>query len=236
MAQSRPVVTGGMRMRGLSVVASAYHSPMRSTPSLLHGDTPLDEVAADLRRRDWTTVAIDPAHALLLGAADEARTHLQALRLRPASTGRDRGVRLAGLRGDDTLWLDDPACGPAAGALLLALDGLRSGLNERLTLGLASVEAHFAHYPVGAGYARHVDGFQRDDARVLSLVLYLNRDWPADGGGALRLHLPEGPHDIAPRQGTLALFLSAGVEHEVMPAAQPRFSVAAWFRQRPRPA
>lgn len=209
---------------------------MRSTPSLVHGDTPLDEVAADLRLRDWTTLAIDPCHALLVAAGSEARAHQLTLRLRPASTGRNAGVRLAGHRGDDTLWLDNPACGAAAGDLLVALDGLREGLNRRLTLGLASVEAHYAHYPVGAGYARHVDGFRQDDARVLSLVLYLNRDWPADAGGALRLHLPEGHRDIAPLQGTLAIFLSAGVEHEVLPATQPRFSVAAWFRQRPRPA
>lgn len=209
---------------------------MRATPSLLRGDTPLDELAADLRRRDWTTLAIDPGHALLVGAASEARGHLQTLRLRPASTGRDDGRRLAGLRGDDTLWLDDAGCGPAAAALLQAFDELRVGLNRRLMLGMASVEAHFAHYPVGARYARHVDGFQRDDARVLSLVLYLNRDWPADAGGALRLHLPDGRQDIAPAQGTLAIFLSASVEHEVMPATQARFSVAAWFRQRPLPA
>lgn len=209
---------------------------MRSIPSLVHGDTPLDEVAADLRLRDWTTLAIDPGHALLAAAATEARAHQHTLRLRPASTGREAGVRPAGHRGDDTLWLDSPACGAAAGDLLLALDGLREGLNRRLTLGLASVEAHYAHYPVGAGYARHVDGFRHDDARVLSLVLYLNRDWPADAGGALRLHLPDGHRDIAPQQGTLAIFLSVGVEHEVLPATQPRFSVAAWFRQRPRPA
>lgn len=209
---------------------------MRSIPSLLHGDTPLDEVAADLRLRDWTTLDIDPGHALLVAAATEARAHQAIVRLRPASTGRDAGIRLAGMRGDDTLWLDAPACGGAARDLLAALDGLREGLNRRLTLGLASVEAHFAHYPVGAGYARHVDGFRSDDARVLSLVLYLNRDWPADAGGALRLHLRDGPRDIAPVQGRVVIFLSAYVEHEVMPATLPRYSVAAWFRQRPRPA
>jgi SM-20-related protein len=214
----------------------AYHSPMRSTPSLLSGDTPLDAVAADLRLRDWTTLAIDPGHALLLAAASEARVHQQALRLRPASTGRDAGTRVGGLRGDDTLWLDNPACGQAAGDLLMALDGIRDGLNRRLTLGLASVEAHFAHYPTGTGYARHIDGFRKDDARVLSLVLYLNRDWPTGAGGALRLHLPEGRRDIAPTQGTLAIFLSADIEHEVLPATLPRYSIAAWFRQRPRPA
>ncbi len=209
---------------------------MRSTPSLVDGDTPLDAVAADLRLRDWTTLAIDPDHALLVAAASEARAQQQVLRLRPASTGREASVRLAGLRGDDTLWLDDPASGEAARDLLAALDGLREGLNRRLTLGLASVEAHFAHYPAGAGYARHVDSFRNDDARVLSLVLYLNRDWPADAGGALRLHLPDGPRDIAPTQGALVIFLSADVEHEVLPATLSRYSVAAWFRQRPRPA
>ena len=209
---------------------------MRSTPSLLSGDPPLDEAAVDLRRRDWTTLAIDPDHPLLLAAAAEAHAHQLGRILQPASTGRGDGARLGGLRGDDTLWLDNPACGIAASDLLAALDELRDGLNRRLTLGLASVEAHFAHYPVGAGYARHRDGFQRDDARVLSLVLYLNADWPDGAGGELRLHLADGAHDIAPRMGTLVLFLSAEVEHEVLPATQPRFSVAAWFRQRPRPA
>lgn len=209
---------------------------MRSLPSLVTGDSPLDQVAEDLRRRDWTTLAIDPGHALLLAVAEEARAHQREHRLRPASTGRGAGARVGGLRGDDTLWLDNPACGPAARELLVRLDILRDGLNRRLTLGLASVEAHFAHYPVGTGYARHIDGFRQDDARVLSLVLYLNPDWPTDAGGELRLHLPGGARDIAPRMGTLALFLSAEVEHEVMPATQPRYSVAAWFRQRPRPA
>lgn len=208
---------------------------MRSTPSLVHGDTPLDGVAADLRRRDWTVLAIAPDHPLLVGAAAEARLHQQRQQLQPASTGRNAGRRLAGARGDDTLWLDHPACGQAAADLLQALDALRVGLNRRLTLGLASIEAHFAHYPAGAGYARHRDAFQSDDARVLSLVIYLNPAWPATAGGALRLHLPAGHHDIAPEQGVLAIFLSATVEHEVLPATQPRFSVAAWFRQRPRP-
>ena len=207
---------------------------MAHDPTLPPDADTLDRLAARLRDGDWAVLELSPADPLLLTASAEAREHADAAHLHPAATGRADDRRFAGLRGDSTLWLDDPACGPAARELLAALDGLRGELNRRLLLGLDTVEAHFAHYPPGAGYARHRDRFRSDDARVLSLVVYLNPDWPDEAGGALRLHLPDGPHDVAPRLGTVAIFLSETVEHEVLPARQPRFSVAAWFRQRPR--
>ncbi len=195
-----------------------------------------DRMAALLRERDWAFVDGLLPDALLHRAADEARAHAAAGRLRAAATGRADGRQFTGLRGDATLWLDDPVCGEPARDLLAALDRLRAGLNRQLLLGLEEVEAHFAHYPPGAGYARHRDRFASDDARVLSLVVYLNEDWPDAAGGALRLHLPEGPVDVVPRLGTVACFLSEAVEHEVLPADRPRLSVAAWFRRRARVA
>ena len=99
-------------------------------------------------------------------------------------------------------------------------------------LGMESLEAHFACYPPGAGYARHRDRFADDDARVLSLACYLNPDWPDDADGALRLHLPGGARDIAPLPGFVVLFLSDEVEHEVLPATRDRWSIAGWFRRR----
>lgn len=191
---------------------------------------------ASLTDVGWAVVhdAIAPGLCVRLHA--EALAHQRAGRLQASATGRTDGRHATGLRGDATLWLDDPGCGEAAGALVLALEVMKVALNRRLTLGLDEVEAHFAHYPPGAGYARHLDRFRNDDSRVLSLVLYLNADWPESAGGELRLHLPTGARDVAPRMGTLVLFLSADVEHEVMPATLPRYSVAAWFRQRPRPA
>lgn len=155
--------------------------------------------------------------------------------LQPAATGRGEGRQRSAARGDSTLWLDDPRGGPAAARFLAALDALRLAFNRELLLGLAEVEAHYALYPPGAGYARHRDRFRDDDARVLSLVCYLNPDWPADAGGALRLHLPDGARDIVPRMGTTVLFLSDEIEHEVLPATQPRLSIAAWFRRRTTP-
>jgi SM-20-related protein len=170
--------------------------------------------------------------ALLRALADEAGSLSKAGCLTQAATGRASGKRAGKLRGDSTLWLDDDACGVASWDFLQALDALRVTLNRELMLGLHEVEAHFAIYPPGAGYARHRDRFRDDDARVLSLVCYLNPAWPVDAGGALRLHLAEGHRDIAPQQGTTVLFLSADVEHEVLPATRERTSIAAWFRQR----
>jgi len=192
---------------------------------LAHGADELRRVGvcviADLFDDDW------------LGAVQrEARTLVSAGELRPAATGRDSGRNFGTLRGDDTLWLDDPACGKASRDFLLSLDGVRVALNHRLMLGMESIEAHYALYPVGTGYVRHRDRFRDNDSRVLSLVCYLNRDWPDDAGGALRLHLADGIVDIAPAMGTTVIFLSGETEHEVLPAAQPRLSISAWFRRR----
>jgi SM-20-related protein len=161
---------------------------------------------------------------LLRLAADEA--------MAPAATGHGAGRALQpSLRGDRTLWLDDPRCGAAAGDFLAQLDGLRLALNQRLFLGLAEVEAHYARYAPGAGYARHRDRFRDDDARVLSLVAYLNDGWNEGDGGALRLHLDVGAIDIPPLGGSAVCFRSE-FEHEVLPALRERLSIAAWFRRK----
>jgi SM-20-related protein len=196
-----------------------------------------DEARADagadaLRERGVALLAMP---ALPWAALREEGLGLQrAGRLRHATTGRGDGRRDAGLRGDATAWIDPLDCGDATAAWWSAMDALRFALNRRLLLGMESLEAHFACYPPGAGYARHRDRFADDDARVLSLVCYLNADWPDAAGGALRLHLPDGARDIAPRAGTVVLFLSDEVEHEVLASTRERWSIAGWFRRRPR--
>ena len=152
--------------------------------------------------------------------------------LAPAATGRGDGRALQpALRGDRTLWLDDPRCGVAAAEFLARLEELRLALNQRLFLGLAEVEAHYARYAAGSGYARHRDRFRDSDARVLSLVAYLNEGWNVDDGGALRLQPGDEPIDIPPIGGTAICFRSE-LEHEVLPARRERLSIAAWFRRR----
>lgn len=156
----------------------------------------------------------------------------QAGALARAAVGRGGGRDVRqDIRGDATLWLDDPRAGAAAAGYLAALDALRIELNRRLFLGADEVEAHYAEYPAGARYARHRDRFRDDDARVVSFVTYLNPDWRDEDGGALRIALDAGEFDIVPDTGSVC-FLSE-LEHEVLPATRERRSIAAWMRRRP---
>lgn len=206
--------------------ATALHAP---------GEDLLEALAEALAGPGWALLEGMLPPSLAEALADEARALAAAGRLAPAGVGRAGGhAGRPDIRGDATCWLDDPACGQAAAGFIAVADGLRQALNRRLMLGMETLEAHYAHYPPGTGYARHRDRFRDDDARVLSMVTYLNPDWQPAHGGSLRLHLPSGARDVEPRFGRTVLFLSAEVEHEVLPTTVDRFSIAGWFRRRSR--
>ena len=154
--------------------------------------------------------------------------------LAAAATGHGAGRQVReDIRGDRIGWLDEGSPAPVERALFAALEALRVEANRELLLGLWRYEGHYALYPPGAHYARHRDRFQDDDARVLSLVLYLNEAWQTNEGGVLRIHRPGGiPRDVLPDGGTLVAFIAAQFEHEVLPATRPRLAVSGWFRTR----
>ena len=60
------------------------------------------------------------------------------------------------IRSDSTCWLAEPLYPPEQ-ALLADLEQLRLHLNVTGYLGLLDVELHYAWYPPGLGYVRHVD-------------------------------------------------------------------------------
>ena len=123
---------------------------------------------------------------------------------------------------------------PVGQAFMRWMEGLRVSLNRDLFLGLDSFEAQYAHYPIGASYGTHVDRHRHSNARVVSAVIYLNADWPADAGGELVIY---DEHNVprltlAPDGGTLVLFMSDETPHEAMKATRERWSIAGWFRTR----
>jgi SM-20-related protein len=122
---------------------------------------------------------------------------------------------------------------PAEALLLRSLEQLRLSLNEGAYLALFDLEIHYAWYPAGAAYSLHVDRPLGRAARRVSLVLYLNEQWSAADGGALRIRADDGRfRDIEPFAGRLALFLSESREHEVLLTRVPRLSLTGWFRGR----
>jgi len=165
--------------------------------------------------------------------AECAKTRRERGEFAAARVGVGRKLqRREEIRGDFTCWLARPLFEPEA-QLLEALERLRLELNRGAMLGLFDLELHYAWYPPGAGYARHVDRPQNRDARLISLVLYLNEGWgPLDGGALRCFDGLEAPCDIDPIGGRLVMFLSEGREHAVLPARRQRLSLTGWFRGR----
>jgi SM-20-related protein len=152
---------------------------------------------------------------------------------RAAQIGGERNAqRREEIRGDFTCWMALPLW-PAEQILMDELERLRLGLNRDAMLGLFELELHYAWYPPGAGYSRHIDQPQGRAHRKVSMVLYLNEGWAAGAGGELRIFgMAGGPRDIKPLAGRLVCFLSAGREHAVLPTQRHRLSVSGWFRTR----
>jgi SM-20-related protein len=140
------------------------------------------------------------------------------------------------VRRDQIRWIE--GANEAEKKWLAFCSRLQTCLNRRLFMGLFSFESHFAHYAPGAFYKKHLDAFrprqtERGARRVLSLVAYLNPGWQSADGGELLIydeHSAEPVQRVQPVYGTLVIFLSDQVPHEVAAARRDRYSIAGWFR------
>ncbi len=200
-------------------------------------------IVDDLAESGWSRQKLFVAQDLTLELAAECRKRAAQGALSPASIGRGATqVVREGIRGDQIQWLERGQSA-ASDRYLELMEDLRQVLNQGLYLGLEDYESHFALYPPGAYYQKHLDRFRDDDRRAVSVVLYLNQDWLPEQGGALRLYSNGEPgggealqservHDLAPLGGSLVVFMSAAVPHEVLPATRERLSLAGWFRRR----
>lgn len=137
------------------------------------------------------------------------------------------------IRGDEILWLEnDPEDGPIA-LLMNKMRAMIAYFNRNCYTGIRDFEAHFAIYPPGSYYLRHLDQFRGTDSRKFTFILYLNFGWQPEDGGQLRIYLPDGEgettEDIAPIACRLVCFRSAKLPHEVLVTHKPRCSVTGWW-------
>lgn len=193
----------------------------------------LSAIVDDLATRGWSQQTLFLPDGLSRELALECRRRHAEGELNPAGVGRGAAqeVREA-IRGDQIQWID-PGESEACDRYLGAMDSLRQAINQGLFLGLEDFECHFALYPPGAFYRRHLDRFRDDDRRTVSAVFYLNEGWQPDDGGQLRMFLDgDVEHDVQPIAGSLVVFLSGAIPHEVLPAGRERLSLTGWFRRR----
>lgn len=155
----------------------------------------------------------------------------------PAGVGKGstRTLGARWIRNDSTYWLDRESTTRAQTLLWRKIDLLMVALNRTLFLGLTDFEGHYAVYPESGFYQRHKDSFQRDPSRMVSFILYLNRNWKPEDGGRLRVYSTgadgvETHRDIDPIGGTLVCFLSGETEHEVLFSLRQRFSLSGWYK------
>ncbi|ESU29041.1 2OG-Fe(II) oxygenase [Flavobacterium limnosediminis JC2902] len=141
------------------------------------------------------------------------------------------------VRGDFILWLDEVNADEAETVYFDRINDFVNYLNRTCFLGIQDKEFHYALYPEGTFYKRHLDTFQNDSRRKLSMVCYLNEEhWQMDFGGELTIYQNEGDQEtelnIVPVQGRMVIFESQVLEHEVKPVRQPRLSITGWLKTR----
>ncbi|NCO64678.1 MAG: 2OG-Fe(II) oxygenase [Flavobacteriales bacterium] len=141
------------------------------------------------------------------------------------------------IRGDVILWIDEHKNNTAEALFFNKINHLIGYLNKTCFMGILHKEFHYALYPKGTFYKRHIDTFENDDRRKLSFVCYLNNeDWKPENGGELVLYLDyngiETEKVIYPFPGKVVIFESQIIEHEVKPVNTQRLSITGWLKTR----
>lgn len=141
------------------------------------------------------------------------------------------------IRGDFILWINEADAGEAEEVYFSKINSLVDYLNRTCFMGILSKEFHYALYPEGTFYKRHLDTFQNDGRRKLSMVCYLNNeDWKPENGGELTIYTKNNGREeelnIYPFPGRVVIFESQELEHEVKPVKVPRLSITGWLKTR----
>ena len=141
------------------------------------------------------------------------------------------------VRGDFILWMNEATAEPAESIFFQKVNDLVQYLNRTCFMGILHKEFHYALYPEGTFYKRHLDTFQNDGRRKLSMVCYLNNEnWTPENGGELSIYTTNNGKEeelkIYPLPGRMVIFESQGLEHEVKTVRVPRMSITGWLKTR----
>lgn len=139
------------------------------------------------------------------------------------------------IRGDYIQWIDELKANSVEKKFFERINDFKNYLNKTCFMGLLHQEFHYAVYPKGTFYKKHIDTFQNDDRRKWSMVCYLNDDtWKTTNGGELVLYPEDLPEVVVhPLPGRVVVFESQQLEHEVKKVLNDeRLSITGWLKTR----
>jgi len=150
--------------------------------------------------------------------------------LQNAGTGNDTLVtHNQAVRSDMIYWLDRSHNDVFENDFFDLMDRFVTYLNATCYTGITGYEFHYALYPIGSFYKKHVDQFRNNTERQFSMIMYLNTDWRREDGGELCVHQNGNQQNITPTGGKSVFFKSSELEHEVLIANKVRMSITGWF-------
>lgn len=199
-------------------------------------DAVLDQISSEIYQNSFAIIDNFISGDFCKALLEEQNSLLKAGKFREAAVGNgDKKLVKPEIRNDAVLWMDSEALTPLQAAYWDKIEEIRNVLNQRCFLGLRSFEGHFARYPKGSFYKRHLDQFQQVSYRVITVILYLNQNWKSVDGGELRMYFPqedgsERIQDVLPEGGRLVIFLSGEISHEVLPTHRERISITGWLK------
>lgn len=196
----------------------------------------LDHISAEIYQNSYVVVDNFIDEDFRKALLEEQVDLVNQGKFRHAAVGKggQKQVRTE-IRSDEVLWMDADDLSPLQAAYWTKIEEIRQALNRRCFLGLKSFEGHFARYPIGSFYKRHLDQFQAVPHRIVTVILYLNDSWTSEDEGALRMYFPqedgsERIEDVLPFGGRLVVFLSGEIPHEVLTTKKERISITGWLR------
>ncbi len=149
-------------------------------------------------------------------------------KFKSAKIGRGQGKFLnSEVRSDQNLWLDGSET--ELKPYFKKIENIKEMLKKEFFLPIQNFETQLAHYPEGASYGKHKDKHKSSDARLISSVFYLNKNWTDKDGGQLMIYDQQKAFEVEPIENRLVIFKSE-FEHEVLISRKSRKSITTWFR------
>lgn len=189
------------------------------------------ELADNLAEKGWAVTDVLFPADFLQELLKEEMLLFKSGKFKQAGIGKGSEHKvITEIRSDYVHWLDEENLSELQQQFWQQIQELKLYLNGEFFLGLKDVEFHFAVYPEGSFYKKHLDCFKRDSGRTITCVLYLNKHWEVGDGGELRIYNNETYIDVKPMFGRFVCFKSDEIEHEVLSTQKERYSITGWMK------